>query len=425
MKEVVFALFLTSLLLLSCGGESVEVSEINQQTVLVYMPWSGSESSDDGLYRNFLQNLDSIESGIVKKNGLGKTRVLVFISETSSMSKLYEITYDKKTCTRKELKYYSGTNYTSAEGIANIINDAKNAAEALNYSLIIGCHGVGWTYLTDWKDYPYEAKSFGDHYPTEATKNGDSAPSTVHSLRVKQNLTAQNGFERTRFFGSVSDSRYATDIETLAEGIRLSGTHMQFILFDDCYMANAEVAYELRGVTNFLLASTSEVMAIGMPYAEMWKSLNAQTPNYKTAVEAFHSFYSKYRVPCGTIAAIDCRQMDNLAAVMRQINENYTFDEAKLANIQVLDGFYDPIFFDLGDYVAKLCTDPYLSEKFTAQLAKTVVSKANTERIYSYLYELPKYIDVSKFSGLTISDPSQNSVAVKGKERTAWWKATH
>ena len=43
MKKVVFALFLTSLMLLSCGSDSEDVSDVNQQTILIYMPWSGSE----------------------------------------------------------------------------------------------------------------------------------------------------------------------------------------------------------------------------------------------------------------------------------------------------------------------------------------------------------------------------------------------
>ena len=386
-------------MLFSCGSDSEDASAVNQQTILIYMPWSGSESND-GLYPIFKQNLDSIETAIVRRKGLNKTRALIFISESASTSKLYEIIYEKDACKRKLLKTYTGTAYTTAEGIAEILNDTKNTAQALNYALM-----VGWTHFSDWNDYPYEAKR--------------------HALRVKRNRPSDKQFERTRFFGSVEDDRWATDIETLAESIRKSGLHLQFILFDNCYMANVEVAYELRDVTNFLIASTSEIMSIGMPYAEMWKSLNAQAPNYKSAVDAFHSFYSSYRTPCGTIAAIDCRQMDNLAAVMKQINEHYTFDESLLEKIQVLDGFNEPIFFDMGDYVAKLCTDPYLIEKFNNQLAKTVVNKANTPKIYSYLYLTPQYIEIKTFSGLTISDPSPNIVANRGKERTNWWKATH
>ncbi len=48
--------------------------------------------------------------------------------------------------------------YTTAEGFADILNEVKRRAEALNYSLIIGAHGCGWTYSSDWVKYPYMAR---------------------------------------------------------------------------------------------------------------------------------------------------------------------------------------------------------------------------------------------------------------------------
>ena len=43
----------------------------------------------------------------------------------------------------------------------------------------------------------------------------------------------------------------------------------QFIMFDDCYMSSMEVAYDLKDVTDYIIASTSEVMAYGMPYEKV------------------------------------------------------------------------------------------------------------------------------------------------------------
>lgn len=397
----------------ACSEEAIDITTVNQQTVLVYMPWSGSESKA-GLYHNFLDNLDSIEVAIERKGGLGKSRLLVFISETASSSKLYEVTYEDQQIKHKDIKQYSGHDYTSVDGIAQVLNDAKKAAEALNYALIVGCHGTGWTHINDWQDYPNNAKS---QVPTQLDTHEVQWP-------VKQ-VYEDSPYELTRFYGSVSDMSYSTDIESLAEAIRLAGLHMQFILFDDCYMANAEVAYELRDVTNFLIASTSEVISIGMPYADMWTSLATPTPNYNAAVSAFYEFYNNYSTPCGALSAIDCRQMDELASIMKQINEHYTLADSLLESIQLLDGFNVPIFYDMGDYIEKLCTDPYLYEKFSTQLSKTVVSKATTSRLYSFLYIIPQYINVETFSGITISDPSLSPVAERGKTKTSWWKATH
>lgn len=414
MRKTVHAIIIGVLIMLvsACDDKVIDINTVNQQTVLVYMPWSGSESKA-GLYQNFLDNLDSIEVAIERKGGLGKSRLMVFISESASSSRLYEVTYVNNEIKHKDIKQYSGHDYTTTSGIAQILNDVKKTAEALNYALMVGCHGTGWTHIDDWQDYPNNAKP---QHPV---------PSATVVTPWPAKLTGNPTYEQTRFYGSVSDMNYSTEVETLAEAIRQAGLHMQFILFDDCYMANAEVAYELRDVTNYLIASTSEVISIGMPYADMWASLATATPNYSAAVSAFYNYYSNYSTPCGALSAIDCRQMDELARLMKQINEHYTLAEDQLETIQLLDGFNVPIFYDMGDYVEKLCTDPYLYEKFTAQLSKTVTSKATTSRLYSFLYLIPQFIDVETFSGMTISDPSKSPVAERGKTKTSWWKATH
>ena len=400
-----WVILVCTMILSSCNeDEPVNVEDFNKQTILVYMPWSG-DSNFSGLYNFFKENLDSIESGIKAKKGLKGSRLVVFLSKSATESELYEVKYENKELVHQPIKTYSGNTYTTASGIAEIINDTKSAAEALNYAMIIGCHGTGWTYKANWKNYPYQAKKY--HFMTRQ--------------RVTQ-------WERTRFFGSVNDlENYATDIEVLAEGIAQTGTKMQYILFDDCYMANIETAYMLKDVCNFLIGSTSEVIAIGMPYASMWASLATPIPNYATAVNKFHEFYSNYKVASGAIAVIDCRQVDGLANIMRDINAVYTLDDKQRDSIQVLDGFKPNIFFDLGDYVDKLCQDERMKATFNAQLAKVVRSKSVTDSIYSYIYpnEKPKFIKIKNFSGITISDPTLHVAPSRGLQQTGWWKATH
>lgn len=388
----------------SCSGESVDVDDYNKQTQLVFMSWSGSATSS-GLYGAFKANLDSIEKAIVSAKGTNG-RVLVFLSSSAENSELYEILYANGSTYHQSLKSYSGSPYTTAEGITGILNDVQTFAPALNYAMIIGGHGCGWTYKDDWVQYPYQAKS---------------------GMR-RSSATTTSAYPLTRFYGSVSDNTYSTDIPTLAEAIKASGLKMQYVLFDDCYMANIETAYELKDATNFLIGSTSEVMDIGMPYQTMWSSLATSTPNYQTAANNFLEFYSNYtRAPYGALSVIDCRKLDEVAARMKLINERYTFDSSQLDSLQVLDGFHTPMFFDLGDYVAHLCKNTDLLNDFNAALSSAVKATVHTDQLYSYIYlsDGPHTFTLKHYSGVTISDPSQNSVAIKGKEKTAWWKATH
>ena len=410
MKRFLYLLFLLAIGLSfsSCTEEAEDVTTINQQTTIVFMPWSGTASSK-GLYSYFMQNLDSIE-GAIKKTGSMSNRVVVFLSTSSSESSLYEITLVNKEIQHTTLKTYSGNLYTTADGIAQILNDVKSNAFALNYGLIIGCHGMGWTYKEDWSNYPYNAK-----------------PRYQQAASAKSATAAKVPYYPTRFYGSVEDlDNYATNIETLEQGIAQAGMKMQYVLFDDCYMANIETAYQLKDVTNFLIGSTSEIMAVGMPYQTIWSSLATATPAYSTVTSAFNTFYSNYTPPCGTLSVIDCRKLDKLAEMMRRINETYKFDSSQLDSLQVLDGFSQGIFYDMKDYVVHLCKNNDMLNDFSADLQQVVKSAVHTDSVYSALYPFSgQYIKIKQFSGITISDPSINSVALKGKEKTAWWKATH
>ena len=380
--------------LTGCNDEAFDIDSVNKQTLLIMYPWSGTENSA-GLYSDMVNNLNQIENAIKKNKGLKSTRVFVFMSTSATESSLFELTYNSSTFTveHQMLENYTGNAYTTTEGLTDIIGEVKQQAEALNYALIIGGHGTGWNNISDWTDYPNQAK--------------------------------RKAALKTRSFGGL-DNTYAINVSSLAQAIETNGIKMQYILFDDCYMANVETAYELRNVTNFLIGSTSEVMGVGMPYQTMWSSLASATPNYTTAANDFYKFYSNYNYPYGGLSVVDCRKMDNLASCMKAINDHFTFDETQRDSLQALDGFNTHIFYDLGDYVAHLCQNTDLLNDFNSALSSAIKATVHTDQLYSYIYlSGPRLITVKHYSGLTISDPSVNSVAVKGKEKTAWWTATH
>ena len=95
---------------------------------------------------------------------------------------------------------------------------------------------------------------------------------------------------------------------------------MEYILFDDCYMSSLEVAYELRHVTNYMIACPTEVMVFGMPYSTIGKYLLSEKPDYKAICESFYQFYSNYQYPYGTLAVTDCSYLDELAELMKHIH---------------------------------------------------------------------------------------------------------
>ena len=416
MIKKLFTLFICSISLAmtftGCSEEAFDTDSVNKQTILVFYPWTGSKSST-GLLGYLQNNIDSICDGIIDRKGLNNSRVLVFLSNKYNHSTLYDLQYNAttKSVDRVPLKEYEGASYASAEGIADILNEVKTQASALNYALIVGVHGCGWTYASDWSRYPYYARP-------SVTRPRDNNFSGIQ-------FGPDPNAPLTRFFGSVSLAENAMDISTLAEGIRESGLKMQYILFDACYMSNIETAYELKDVTNYMIASGSEIMAAGLPYRSMWSYLNSSTPNYSSIVSTSVNFYKNSSAPFCNLAAIDCRQVEKLASVMKDINaENQLQASVNLDSIQHLDGFRPNLFYDLETYVDSLHPSGYLLDQFKSQLKLTIKASDHTDEAYTCIYSSDSF-KIKNYCGITISDPSQHSVAIKGREKTGWWKATH
>ena len=447
MIKKLFTLFICSISLAmtftSCSEEAFDPDSVNKQTILVYYPWTGDKNST-GLLGDLQNNIDSICDGIIDRKGLNNSRILVFLSKKYDQSTLYDLQYDAttKSVNRVPLKKYEGTSYATTEGFVDILNEVKTQASALNYALIVGAHGCGWTYASDWSRYPYYARPSVTRpsvtRPSDSALSGYSAAdnSATGYSAAGYSATSISSFSGiqfgpnpnaplTRFFGSVSLAENAMDISTLAEGIRESGLKMQYILFDACYMSNIETAYELKDVTNYMIASGSEIMAAGLPYRSMWSYLNSPTPNYSSIVSTSVNFYKNSSAPFCNLAAIDCRQVEKLAGVMKDINAEYQLPASvSLDSIQHLDGFRPNLFYDLETYVDSLHPSGYLLDQFKNQLKLTIKASDHTNEAYTCIYSSESF-KIRNYCGITISDPSQHSVAIKGREKTGWWKATH
>ncbi|KAK9670869.1 Clostripain family, partial [Popillia japonica] len=294
-----FTLFLVvTFVFTSCekNDNDPQAAEVADQTVLMYLPWSGDSKA---LTSYFIQNIADFKTAI-GEGILNKERVLVFFSSTSTKASLFEIKYSKGKVMVDTLQYYTNPAITTQEGITSILNDVKEFAPAERYSMIIGCHGLGWLPVSSGF-----SRSMGltPHWEGEGVL--------------------------TRYFGGTS-SQYQTDITTLADAITAANMSMDYILFDDCYMSTIEVAYDLKDVTKYIIACPTEIMAEGMPYAKIGKYLIGDV-NPKKICEEFYSFYSTRSYPYGTIGVADCTQIKALVPIMKEINTRYTFNSSNVS----------------------------------------------------------------------------------------------
>lgn len=381
MKKAITVLFSTLLFLGACvEDDNIRVRMLPvEQTLFIYMPWSTDLT--DYFYRNVADFEYAMAEGI--PSGI---RIMVFLADQANQATLFELRYENGRNIRKVHKNYTDPAFTTAGWITSVLKDMKTAAPAKRYAMIIGAHGMGWLPVPG---------------------QGRAAAMKYHWDTPAEPLT--------RFFGGKT-REYQTEISTLAKGISDAGMKMEYILFDDCYMSCVEVAYQLKEVTDYLIGCPTEIMAYGFPYHTVGRYLVGEV-DYRAVCDGFYDFYSTYEMPYGTIGVTDCSEIDRLAAIMKEINDRFAFDAGKIGSVQRLDRYDPTIFFDLGDYAAKLCGDAELLERFTDQLALTVPYSSHTQ---SY----PGGGIIKTYSGITVSDPSLHELAVS-KTETPWYKATH
>lgn len=316
-------------IVISCSSEEeiVVPKEENEQTVIMFFPWSSN------LLPYFQQNIKDFSKSI-EERGSQNARVMVCLATTPNTADLMELKYDNGSCIVENIRTYDNQRFTSQ-------------------------------------------------------------------------------------FGGLTQE-YQIETSVLAQAILESGITMEYILFDDCYMSSIEVAYDLKDVTKYLIASPTEVMAYGFPYHECGKYLIGNV-DYEGVIQAFYEFYSQYTYPYGTAAVTNCQELEQLANIVKRINIENQNNNISANSIQVMDGYTPTIFFDFEDYINKICNDSVILDEFSNQLRKTILFKCHTPQYYSAFKGI---LPINHYSGITTSDPSSNRLS-NSKIYTRWYNATH
>lgn len=371
------------------------------RTVLLYMPGQ----SLSAYYKNNIQGIHTA----VTDRALGNGRMLVcWQPEKQTSAVMLEIYYDrnKRRSETKTLKTYDNFNAGSAADVQRIFADAAELAPAQNYGLIIGCHGKAWI-----------------------PASGGVLPYSLRSAEPDDDVwTTAPGAKTTRSFG---DTGYELDITELASAIETQSFRFDYLIFDDCFMANIETLYDLRRAVDYIVASPCEVMGDGFPYDRIVPHLFETGPVADRLAETCREFWNLYeneyqnttwKEQSGCISLAVTSQLDALAEVMRRINEKGK-QPFELSQLQYYEGLTTHLFYDLGHYVELSCGDPALVEEFATQLDRTfpLESRLYTKQFYSQYNNRSN--PVHFYTGVSVSEPSTKYAAEN--QQTNWYRDTH
>lgn len=274
-----------------------------------------------------------------------------------------------------------------------VFKDMQTVAPSDSYGLIFGSHATGWL-------------------------KGNSVP--------------------TKAFGD--DNGYNIDIPELAEVLKNSFTKkLDFVLFDACMMANAEVCYELKDVTSHCVASVLETPVYGFPYDQLLSYLYADSVDYSAVCHEFISF-NKINNLWGTCAAVDCSQMENLAeAVKNKLTEwQEALPTVSMENVQQYGvKSYRYFSYDVLDFFRELGRKSGVAETDLNMEVASVQTALNQAVIAKECLAGPEYefdglvLDDTRFCGIGMYIPGEYNHYVANKtlwnsyytQSIAWYRA--
>lgn len=110
-------------IMISCSSEEeiVVPKEENEQTVIMFFPWSSN------LLPYFQQNIKDFSKSI-EERGSQNARVMVCLATTPNTADLMELKYDNGSCIVENIRTYDNQRFTSQDGISNILKAIKEYA---------------------------------------------------------------------------------------------------------------------------------------------------------------------------------------------------------------------------------------------------------------------------------------------------------
>ena len=372
----------------------------------------------NSLSGDIAKNITQLKQGYVPGKGRNDDVLLVFShlartrrnysDETApTMVRLYS--ERGEVCSDMLKVWPVGTPVANKEMMTEVFNWVREEFPAAGYGAILASHATGWLpedYFTNPKKY----------------EGRDRGGSISWSPRLK--TFGQEYFDK----GSKTQEM---ELRDLAAAIPYK---LDYILFDACLMATAEVAWELRNVTSYLAVSPCEIPAAGFDYTTMTEHLlKPEVPDLKSVCQDYFATYENDSVYGATITMVDCSRLDRLAETCRELFDRYRSGIRNLngKNVQVYDRFLSGksyyIFFDLKDMLREAGASAGDLDALQAALDEALVYEAHSKRFIDVKLErccglavyLPAYPDYTRdiYHGTEFLDGFY-------KQNVAWNQAT-
>lgn len=242
MKKIKLLSFFLCLAALFVACEDEENTEpiVGSRTVLVYIAANNSLGSSKFDSKDIQEMID----GMKATEGTGNN-LLIYYAGYQETPKLIRLIKNGKGEVKQEIVWkYNEQNSVSVDVMKSVFNTAFSNYPANSYGIVFWSHGDGW-------------------------------------------LPVEN--PTTRWWGQ--DGRSYMDISDLNNALS-AAPHLDFILFDACFMQSVEVIYELKERTNYIISSPTEIPGPGAPYQKVVPAMFANNTPEIAIAKAYFDYYA-------------------------------------------------------------------------------------------------------------------------------------
>lgn len=393
MKKHIYYFFISLLgmIVVSCGEDDISKREPTDtrspRAVLVYMVAQNNLSP---------YALSDREEMIVaaRKGDLGDSRLIAYYDPKGANPELQELVIDGDgNASFKTLAVYDDeTLSVSAARMSQVIADFKALVPARKYGMILWGHGTG--YVQDGLDETYA--------PEASTMSISPLSYGCETVSGKSNWM---------------------NVTTMAQVLK--DQHFDWLYFDCCFMAGVEVAYELRDVTNYIVASATETPGDGMPYDKTLKYLMPEGLQLEKAATATFDHYDKMSGidrTC-TMSVIRTAGMTNLAQVAKyiyaqagQLPASY---EPQSYQTPYAHQHYGWSYYDFGHYLKALASTCNIDNLNVDMALSQVVTVSYATPL---LWNEVALTNHSGLSTLIIERVAANKLDTTGYRELQWWQ---
>lgn len=360
-----------------CGCQNEEKRcpyQDSRHTLIIYMGGDNNLSAETSDKLNaiqaFAQNSSKVRSGEIN--------ILIY-QDSKEQPKLYKGHYGTQEA--ELLTTYSQENSASPEVFQRVLQDCVRYAPANNYGLIVFSHASGWL--------------------PEGTLNNPSGNVNSRSL--------------------ITDGASEMDIKDFANAI--PDGMFEYIVFEACFMAGVEVAYELKDKTEYMVGSAAEMLSPGFTdiYPEILAGLcDTSASTEHKLINLAKTYFSHYDSQNGqtrsaTISVIRTDKLDRLA---QAVKTTISYQNANTQSVQHFDRNTYHLFFDLGDYLEQAKDSS--AEEIRLLIREAVVYQQATPTF------MPLYggFTINKHSGLTTYIEQKEFPYLNRKYKELKWAKT-